>query len=238
MPADGFVAHAGLRQNIGRLATTLVTPLQKYLVGPAKLRVNRRKNHRQLELGPGTRRLAGFETLNVVGGRYVDYVSDATKRLPFSADVFDLVYASHVLEHVAWYRTKETLVEWVRILKPGGALEVWVPDGLKIAEAFVEAERTGRPAHEQDGWWRFNETHDPCLWMAGRLFSYGDGTGTPGHFNWHLAMFSERRLKEVFGEVGLVEVRRMDTSEVRGFDHGWINLGMRGTKPLATNHSS
>ena len=54
---------------------------------------------------------------------------------------FNLVYASHILEHTAWIRPAEILTEWVRVLKPGGVLEIWVPDGLRIAEAFVGAER-------------------------------------------------------------------------------------------------
>ena len=31
---------------------------------------------------------------------------------------------------------------------------------------------------------------------------------------------------------GLTEVREMDRSQVRGYDHGWINLGMRGIKSV------
>ena len=62
----------------------------------------------------------------------MDYVYDAGKPLPFEDNTFDLVYASHVLEHIPWYKVEEVVKEWVRILKPGGVLEVWVPDGLKI----------------------------------------------------------------------------------------------------------
>ena len=66
--------------------------------------------------------------------------------------------------------------------------------------------------------------------MAGRVFSYGDGTGATGHFNWHVALFSERYLGELMCKAGLTEVRRMSRSEVRGYDHGWINLGVCGRK--------
>jgi hypothetical protein len=33
-----------------------------------------------------------------------------------------------------------------------------------------------------------------------------------------------------FESAGLKDVRLMDRSEVRGYDHGWINLGVKGTK--------
>jgi hypothetical protein len=51
-------------------------------------------------------------------------------------EMFDEVMASHVLEHIRWEETDETLEEWVRILKPGGELKVGVPD-LKAAAEMV-----------------------------------------------------------------------------------------------------
>ena len=192
---------------------------------------NVKKSVRCLEIGSGNNRLPGFETLDIVGGRNVDYVADATKRLPFRDCTFDLIYASHVLEHIPWYKTEEVLREWVRVLKSGGVLEVWVPDGLKICKALVDAEQLGINAIDKDGWYKFNPLKDPCVWAAGRLYTYGDGTGNPNHPNWHRAIFTPRYLKEVFERVGLVEVRELNRSEVRGYDHGWINLGMRGKKP-------
>ena len=56
----------------------------------------------------------------------------------------------------------------------------------------------------------------PACAFSGRIFSYGDGQGTPGHFNWHLAAFSERRLAAAMREAGLREVTRMERREVRG----------------------
>lgn len=208
------------------LGTTVV-----HRLGLTRLNLLRRSNRkgRRLEIGPGRRRIEGFETLNVVGWLNVDFVCDATRRLPFPDGTFELVYASHILEHVPWYQTVDVLREWVRILEPGGALELWVPDGLKVARAWVEAEAEGSRAFEQDGWFKFNPERDPCVWANGRIFSYGDGTGRKENPNWHLAMFSERRLRQVMQQAGLVDLERMTApDDVRGSDHGWINLGIRG----------
>jgi hypothetical protein len=117
-----------------------------------------------------------------------------------------------------------------RVLVPGGQLEVWTPNALKIAKAFVQAEETGSEEFHQDGWWRFNSERDPCRWMSGRTFSYGDGSGR-SHPNWHRSLFSPRYLIRLFKKAGLVEAHEMDRSEVRGYDHGWINLGVRGRMP-------
>jgi predicted SAM-dependent methyltransferase len=187
--------------------------------------------HRWLEIGPGQGRIEGFETLRVIPGWSVDYVADASKRMPFRSETFDLVYASHVLEHVPWYQVEATLKEWVRILKRGGRLEVWVPDGLKICKALVEAEEHGHDYTHLDGWYRLNPEKDPCMWAAGRLFTYGDGKGRLDHPNWHRAIFTPRYLRHLFEKAGFVDVRELTHEEVRGYDHGWINLGIIGVKP-------
>ena len=192
---------------------------------------HRHRTGRKLEIGPGEHPLPGFESLNIMPGRWVDYVVDAAGDLPFDDASFELIYASHVLEHLPWYQSSQVLAEWLRVLQSGGALEIWVPDGLKICQAFVEAELNGSTEFHDDGWFRFNSEKDPCAWAAGRLFTYGDGQGTLNHPNWHRAMFSPRRLIHLLEQAGFTSVRQMSPDEVRGADHGWINLGIRGVKP-------
>jgi len=187
--------------------------------------------HRQLEIGCGPSRIDGFETLNIVPAWGVDYVGDASRRMPFKDGTFDLVYASHVLEHVPWYLVEGTLREWIRVLRAGGCLEIWVPDGLKICRTLVEAEDDHQDRTHLDGWYKFNPERDPCVWAAGRLFTFGDGTGRRDHPNWHRALFTPQYLERLFVKIGLHDVRPLGHEEVRGDDHGWINLGVTGRKP-------
>ena len=191
------------------------------------LRRYRRKKRRLLEIGPGAQRIPGFETLNIAFSGDVDYVGDAARPLPFRDGEFEVVYASHILEHIPWYQTVDALREWARILQPGGRLEIWVPDGEKICRAFLEGESGGRSPLIDDAWPKFNPNHDPCLWVAGRLFTYGDGTGRLDHPNWHRAIFTERLLKQALVQAGLRDPVRLTSKDVRGYDHGWINLGVR-----------
>ena len=193
--------------------------------------LNSAKAERLLEIGCGNERIPGFETLDVICGKNVDYTVDATKRLPFASATFDIIYASHVLEHAAWYQTDDVLREWVRVLKPRGRLEVWVPDGLKICKALVDYETRGDDYIDRDGWYRYNPEREPCKWASGRLFTYGDGTGRWDDANWHRALFTPRFLRLALERAGLANIRELDRSEVRGYDHKWINLGMTGTKP-------
>ncbi len=204
--------------------------LLAYLKTFLNLIKNRKKNNRSLEIGPGQFPLSGFETLDIEADINVDYRWDASKRLPFKDNTFDVIYASHILEHVPWYQSEKVLTEWVRILKRGGVLEVLVPNGLRICKALVDYEIHGENYIDEDGWYRFNVEKDPCVWAAGRLYTYGDGTGIRDHPNWHLALFTPRYLKVVMTNSGLHEVKQMEPNEVRGYDHGWINLGMKGLK--------
>ena len=98
------------------------------------LKRNSSKPQRFLEIGPGFNRLEGFETLNIIDGRSVDYIADISSAMPFSNDSFDLIYASHVIEHVPWFLQKQLFSELNRIIKPNGKIEIWVPDFSKILE--------------------------------------------------------------------------------------------------------
>ena len=178
----------------------------KYIITPIRLRRNITKQNRKLEIGPGAVSIPGFETLNVVWGRNVDYVLDASRTLPFPDGTFDLVYASHILEHIPWYMLKPVLLEWNRIISPNGLLEIWVPNGLLIAKTFVDAEEGLVNNIENDGWYKFNEDKDVCVWANGRIFSYGDGTGKKNDPNWHLTLFSPRFLRKLMQECGFIEI--------------------------------
>jgi SAM-dependent methyltransferase len=205
--------------------------LHKFAITPVNRLRNSRKATRQLEIGPGWQSIAGFETLGVVAKPALDYLLDAGRPLPFRAGTFDLIYASHVIEHIPWYQVQPVLTEWVRTLKSGGILELWTPNGLAISDAFVRAENGLSNDIERDGWYKFNDEKDPCVWANGRVFSYGEGDGNKTSPNWHMSLFSPRYLNVLMSRAGLVHIEPLGSGEIRGYDHGWINLGMRGKKP-------
>ena len=132
--------------------------------------------------------------------------------------MYDLVYASHVLEHVPWNRVNDALGEVFRVLRPGGEFEVWVPDFAYIVDCYL-ARRCG------DQWRRFNPEGDPMKWVNGRVFTYGPKDG-----NWHHGCFDERYLAQCLSESGFVDVNAIP-KRLRGVSHGEIDLGMRGFKP-------
>jgi SAM-dependent methyltransferase len=141
--------------------------------------------------------------------------------LPFVDGAFDLVYASHVLEHVPWFQAAFAASEAFRVLAPGGKLEVWVPDFAYLVDCY----RIGICG---DDWRKHNEKNDPMTWLNGRLFTYG-GPGGLGDPNWHRSAWDWGSLHNLFREAGFADIERL--AKPRGHDHGPINIGISGRKP-------
>jgi SAM-dependent methyltransferase len=182
---------------------------------------------RCLEIGPNKARLPGFITFDAVPGPLVDHVGDC-RAMPFKAGSFDLVYSSHVIEHIEWYDVEATIAEWARILKPGGHLEVHTVDAHRILKAWIEYEETGHWSGP-DPVWRSNMTrHDPYLFAVGRVLNWPkDGS----IHQLHRALISPRYLAACFEKAGLVDLAPLTREDARGTRHSaFINLGLKGRK--------
>lgn len=96
---------------------------------------------RRLHVG-GEVRVAGWEVFNVQPGAHVDHLGDARDLSRFPDACFLEIYASHVLEHLD-YRADllPTLVEWRRVLTPGGCLKISVPDLDVLAGMLLDRGR-------------------------------------------------------------------------------------------------
>lgn len=70
-----------------------------------------------------------------------DYRCDV-RSLPFENGEFDIVFSSHVLEHLPRAQTRSTLAEWVRLVKPDGELRLILPNLEWAAKQVVESNGT------------------------------------------------------------------------------------------------
>ena len=185
---------------------------------------------RKLEIGPGRKHRKGYET---VGMEYSDVKWDVSKPLPFDDETYDMILASHVIEHIEWYRTQAVIRDWTRILKVGGELELWTPDFGLIIDIVAHAENGEKitPAEtEAHGKWMksHNKDRDPFIWANFRIFSIDSDATAIKYNRTHHSMFTQRHLTNQMEKAGLKDVRRLSCTPP--YNHGWTNMGLIGVK--------
>lgn len=114
-----------------------------------------------LNIGCGDIYHPDWVNVDVSGGRNVSSL-DITNGLPFPDAMFDVVYHSHLLEHIRHEKTLAFMKECLRVLKPGGVIRVLVPDLEQIARLYLEKLYTARE-HESDYDWIMLEMYDQCV---------------------------------------------------------------------------
>ncbi|MBP6412631.1 MAG: class I SAM-dependent methyltransferase [Bacteroidia bacterium] len=75
------------------------------------------------------------DLLNHLDVKNVDLISCSAENLPFEDNSFDMVYSSHVLEHIP--DQQKALKEIYRVLKPGGIHFCVVPTTMEKIYAFI-----------------------------------------------------------------------------------------------------
>tara|TARA_R110000868_G_scaffold247991_3_gene504349 strand:+ start:4300 stop:4770 length:471 start_codon:yes stop_codon:yes gene_type:complete len=88
----------------------------------------------RIHLGSGDKYWPGFVNVDMIGG---DVQSDVRK-LVFEDDSADEIHAIHLFEHLHRMDADSALLEWKRVLKPGGKLVLEVPCLDKIAQHIVD----------------------------------------------------------------------------------------------------
>lgn len=89
-----------------------------------------------LNLGCGDYTSGEFINMDALPFRRTHLVGDIQNLSMFPSCSVDLVYASHVMEHIPRNTLEHTLREWYRVLKPGGMLRFGVPDFDGLIEIY------------------------------------------------------------------------------------------------------
>lgn len=126
---------------------------------------------------------AEVETMDANPENKATYTRDAQTMPEELYERYDVVLASHVLEHVPYWEVHKVLAEWAKVLKPGGEMHVIVPS-LEWAAQQIAIEEKPSPA---------------------LLQHLHGGIDTP--WNIHLCSFTMRALRSVFEMAGLAVVR-------------------------------
>lgn len=101
--------------------------------------------------------------------------------IPLPAECAEFINCSQALEHVGKYDVVPTLREWKRLLKPGGTINLEVPDLIWCCKNFISAPGPGRSLEV--------------------IFGY---QGEPGEV--HQTGFTEQMMRDYCQEVGLTIV--------------------------------
>lgn len=83
-----------------------------------------------------------WKIVNIMPGKFTDYVRSCTDLSIFPDASVAEIYASHVMEHLGYQRELgRALKEFNRILTPGGMLRVSVPDLPTLCALYLDPER-------------------------------------------------------------------------------------------------
>lgn len=145
---------------------------------------------KKLELGCGENkgRGIGWEYLDSRPLEHVDYVQDARDLSNFDSDTYDKVLSENLIEHIPWREVVPTLKEWLRIVKPGGVLEIATPNAHELAAQITDPDNVllKRWENESD-WERFSRT----------AFGHQDYEG-----NFHTTYFTKEWLEGLLKKAG------------------------------------
>src|SRR5690349_21176406 len=90
-----------------------------------------------LNLGCGASFHSSWANVDVVARDPTVICHDLRNPLPFAAGAFEVVYHSHVLEHLSREQARFLIAECFRVLRPGGFLRVAVPDLETICRLYL-----------------------------------------------------------------------------------------------------
>jgi len=111
-----------------------------------------------INLGCGSRIHPDWRNLDV--NPYVEGVESwkASEGIPAPSQSVDVVYHSHLLEHLQQEEGEDLIHECLRVLKPGGILRIVVPDLERICTDYLstlkEVEQGTKHAHLNAHWMR------------------------------------------------------------------------------------
>ncbi len=139
---------------------------------------------------------------------------DICEGLPFDDGTFDVVYHSHVLEHLSPVDGESLVSECHRVLRPGGVLRMVVPDLERIAELYLQMLRKA--------WHRESSASDNYAWMKLELLDQMVRKKSGGLMGPYMIDYAKSNREFVEARVGR-EIDSCEPVQMTGFVNrtGW-----------------
>lgn len=137
----------------------------------------------KVNVGCGVRILPGYINVDV---QSIEGAIQADMRaLPFARESVDLLYCSHVLEHMGRHEWRVVLSRWHDLIVPGGRIRLAVPDFDAVVERYCQTKN--------------------LMELLGLLYG-----GQRNEYDYHVMAFTFDTLAAGLLDVGFVNVRRYD----------------------------
>jgi len=154
----------------------------------------------------------GFkEFMDIADSENIQY-ADGGNHIPESNDTVDVLYSSHMLEHLDVEETHTFLTESMRILKKGGILRLVVPDFDKLITAYSQ--------HQNP----LQFINDSCLVgkkpksLIKKMQYLVQGHG------WHFSMYNKLTLMELLEKYGFKKIQILKEGETNILGCAHLNL--------------
>ena len=190
--------------------------------------------NKKIHLGCGKRYLDGYIHVDIHPHSHVDFVSSIDKLDMFHDGCANIIYASHCIEYFDRDEIIEVLIEWRRVLAPGGTLRLAVPNFKALTEVYKETNDLNK--------------------VLGPL--YGKWNVGKKEFIYHKTVYDLESLSSLLKQVGFNQIKEWDWKDTfinqPDFDdHSQayyphmdkengilISLNIEGTKPSITKNGN
>ena len=143
----------------------------------------------KLNLGCYDKKLPGFVNVDIREDANPDVLDDAFQLNTINDDSVEVIYSSHMLEHLSYENAKSAINVWYAKLVKGGILRLAVPDFESICKRYVYKGNIEEVLHSVCG----SQKHE---------------------FDFHYNIFDETRLTKLLKTAGFTSVNRYNWWEV------------------------
>ncbi len=173
---------------------------------------------KKIEIGSGKKKREGYETCDIRNIPGVDHICRADE-LPFENETVDEIYSRHVIEHFTLKEFIETLSEWNRVLKVGGAIYIICPNLLWHLEQILQGTHESFYVKERG----LNDRY----WGFGSLFGWQQDEYDVHKFGYYFEL-----LRDILADAGFEEIQDL-TNSPDGLEKAPHHLEIRAKKAAA-----